>query len=87
MNGCHGSGYNNCIFASFITAIDMMFADGSMRTIRKDQEKEDFYRYIINFGCVGIITNMTMVLRQGSSHMVLKKKYDVKWDGQYQKFD
>ena len=58
VNGCHGSGVENHIFAYYITTLEMVFADGSVRTIHKDAA--DFYSYIINFDCVGELTYMNM---------------------------
>ena len=40
----------------------MMFADGSLRTFKKSENEDEFYRYLITFGSVGVITQMKMDL-------------------------
>lgn len=56
----HGSGYNEPILAAHIISIKVVFADGTIRFISKQNEPENFYYYIINMGCVSIITEMTI---------------------------
>lgn len=55
----HGSGYDEQIQPAHITSIDIVFADGSTQTLNK-KDDSDFYSYVINFGCVGIITKMSL---------------------------
>ena len=56
----HGSGYNYQILASRICEFDIVFADGTIETISKEMGK--FGNYLLNFGSIGIIVSMTMLL-------------------------
>jgi xylitol oxidase len=59
MTATHGSGYHEPIMTAHVLSIDVVFADGSTRTINKGEDP-DFFLYIINFGSVCIITSMTI---------------------------
>ena len=73
----HGSGSKQPILLAHATAVEMVFADGSVETITKDHE--DFYIYVQSFGGVGIITKMTWQLEP--SFKVFKSIYtDLSWD-------
>ena len=59
MTATHGSGYHEPIMTAHVLSIDVMFTDGTTKTINKGQDP-DFFLYIINFGSVCIITSMTV---------------------------
>lgn len=54
MTATHGSGYHEPIMTAHVLSIDVVFADGTTKTINKTDP--DFFLYIINFGSVCIIT-------------------------------
>jgi xylitol oxidase len=45
VTGTHGSGYNQPMLVSHAQSIEMVFADGSVRTINKSEDP-NFYYYI-----------------------------------------
>lgn len=58
MTATHGSGYHEPIMTAHVLAMDVMFTDGTTKTLNK--QDPDFFLYIINFGSVCIITSMTV---------------------------
>ena len=59
MTATHGSGYHEPIMTAHVTSIDVMYPDGSTKTLHKEGNP-DFFLHIISFGSVCIITSMTV---------------------------
>ncbi len=55
----HGSGYFKPLLIDYVTGITIVLADGSVQKLTRESTP-DFHLYIMNFGSVGIITNMSM---------------------------
>ena len=55
--GTHGSGTSN--ISSIVTAISIMDSEGEIVQYRKDKD-DNFYGKIINFGCLGIVIDITL---------------------------
>lgn len=58
ITGSHGSGHKNQIIAGQIKGFELITADGTKKEVGPKEVKD----YIINFGCLGVITNMTIQL-------------------------
>lgn len=57
----HGSGHNQPMMVAHVTNYDIVFADGTLKTMYKDVDP-NFYYYIHSFGGVGIISRMSLRL-------------------------
>ena len=57
----HGGSHKYSILADRVLAFDMVMADGSLKTIKKGVTP-NFSNYLMNFGAIGVITSMTMLL-------------------------
>jgi len=81
----HGSGHKYQILTSRVTEFDIVYADGTLRTLNH-KSSPDFWNHLINFGAIGVITSMTMKLEP--KFMVNKSIYqDLKWDRLFSNFD
>jgi hypothetical protein len=49
------------MLVSHVHSYDIVFADGSFKTVNKTEDP-NFYYYIMSFGGTGIITRMTMTV-------------------------
>ena len=74
----HGSGHAHQIQASMVQDFTMVFADGSIQHFTRGKTPH-FERYLLHFGAVGIITEMSIRLVQ--PFKVNKAIYrDLTWD-------
>ena len=74
----HGSGHKYQIFANNILDFDIVFADGTLKTLSRENTPH-FGNYLLNFGGLGVITSMTM--RLVPTFMVSKSIYqNLQWD-------
>ena len=79
----HGSGHKYKILTSRITEFDLVLADGSLKTLNA-LTTPNFGHYLVNFGGLGVITSMTIVLVE--KFMVNKSIYqDLQWDTLFKK--
>ena len=58
ITGSHGSGHKNSIIAGQVKGFELVTADGTIKEVKQNEVKD----YIINFGCLGVITSMTIQL-------------------------
>jgi L-gulono-1,4-lactone dehydrogenase len=58
--GTHGTGQHAPAFASQITALQLMLADGSLLEISQDSEPDIFRAAQVSLGALGIITGVTL---------------------------
>lgn len=80
----HGSGHNYQILASRVCEFEMVMADGTLEKFEKGHKS--FENLLVNFGSVGIITSMTMLLVP--KFTVMKSIYqDLKWENLFANFD
>ena len=59
----HGSGPQHKILAARVRAMDVVLADGKLVTLSK-ASTPNFESYLINFGAIGVITSMTILLER-----------------------
>ncbi|MEH1128214.1 FAD-binding protein [Micromonospora sp. CPCC 206061] len=59
--GTHGSGVGNGTLASAVVALDLVTADGELRTIGRDDEL--FPAAVVGLGALGVVTSLTLALR------------------------
>ncbi|MEJ3745733.1 FAD-binding protein [Actinomycetes bacterium KLBMP 9797] len=59
--GTHGSGVANGTLASAVTALDLVTADGAVRTLRRDDEL--FPAAVVSLGALGVVTSLTLDVR------------------------
>ncbi|WP_281906435.1 FAD-binding protein [Phytohabitans aurantiacus] len=59
--GTHGSGVANGTLASAVVALDLVTADGGLRTITRDDEL--FPAGVVSLGALGVVTSLTLALR------------------------
>jgi len=57
--GTHGSGVANRGLASAVRALDVVTADGSLVTLRRDVD-DDFAGAVVALGALGVVTSMTL---------------------------
>lgn len=58
--GTHGSGIGNGSLATAVRALEMVTADGSLRTL--DRDDADFAGAVVALGSLGVVTRMTLDL-------------------------
>ena len=61
LTGTHGSGHKYKILTSRVTEFDIVFPDGTLKTL-SSASTPNFWNYLFNFGGLGVITSMTMLL-------------------------
>ncbi|MCW6010787.1 FAD-binding protein [Micromonospora sp. CPCC 205371] len=59
--GTHGSGVGNGTLASAVVALDLVTADGDLRTISHGDEL--FPAAVVGLGALGVVTSLTLALR------------------------
>jgi len=76
----HGSGHKYQILSNIVTEFDIIFPNGSFKTLKKaDIGETEFFRMIHSFGGIGVITGMTIKL--APNFMVHKAMYtNLQWD-------
>jgi xylitol oxidase len=58
--GTHGSGIGNQGLAASVSALDLVTADGTMITLSRAEERDDFLGAVVGLGALGIVTAMTL---------------------------
>ena len=56
----HGSGKQNGILATSVSAIEVMKADGDVMVISRYDANEDFLGSVVNLGALGVVTRLTL---------------------------
>jgi xylitol oxidase len=56
--GTHGSGDGNAILATAVSAIELVGADGELRTVRRGEP--DFPGAVVALGALGVVTSLTL---------------------------
>lgn len=56
----HGSGIKNGNLSSAVTAMEMVTADGSILTLSRDKDGENFLAAVVNLGALGVVTKVTL---------------------------
>ena len=85
ITGTHGSGHLYKSHSASVLDFDMVFPDGSLKTLKKGVTPE-FYSYLHSFGGLGVITRMTIYLVP--KFMVNKAIYEnLPWDNLRANFD
>lgn len=78
ITGTHGSGHKYQTFPNNVIGLDIVFPDGTLKSLSIDSTPH-FKNYLISFGGLGVITSMTM--RLVSTFMVSKSIYqNLQWD-------
>lgn len=74
----HGSGHKYQILTTRVVAFDIVFADGTLKSLSRNTTP-NFSTYLLNFGGLGVITSMT--IRLVPTFMVSKSIYEnLQWD-------
>lgn len=58
----HGSGVGNANLAVPVLALELVLADGSVRTFSKEKDGDLFNGLVVNLGALGVITKVTLAL-------------------------
>jgi xylitol oxidase len=58
--GTHGSGDGNAILAAAVSAVELVTADGELRTLRRASDPEVFPVAAVALGALGIVTALTL---------------------------
>ena len=83
LTGTHGSGHKYKILTSRVTEFDIVLPDGTLKTL-SSASTPHFWNYLFNFGGLGVVTSMTMMLVP--KFMVHKAIYeDLQWDTLFNK--
>lgn len=56
----HGSGTNNGNLATAVSAIDIVSADGEVRSLSREKDGETFSAAVVHLGALGIVTKVTL---------------------------
>jgi alditol oxidase len=59
--GTHGSGHDNGVLATAVSAVELVGADGELRTVRRGEP--EFAGSVVALGALGIVTALTVDLR------------------------
>ncbi|WP_034256916.1 FAD-binding protein [Adhaeribacter aquaticus] len=59
----HGSGVKNGNLATSVSAVEMVLADGSIKSFSKEKDQDLFDGIVVNLGALGIITQLTLDLQ------------------------
>jgi alditol oxidase len=60
--GTHGSGVKNGNLATPVSAIEFVSANGDLVSLSREKDGNDFYGAIVNLGCLGVVTKVTLDL-------------------------
>jgi xylitol oxidase len=60
--GTHGSGIHNQNLSSSIAAIEFVSADGSLQTLSRSADGDQFLGAVVHLGCIGVVTGVTLDL-------------------------
>ncbi|MGN9775391.1 FAD-binding protein [Micromonospora sp. H33] len=58
--GTHGSGVRNGNLASAVTALELVTADGHLRTLDRDTDGDTFAGAVVSLGALGVVTRVTL---------------------------
>ncbi|MDS1271046.1 D-arabinono-1,4-lactone oxidase [Lipingzhangella sp. LS1_29] len=58
--GTHGSGDANGNLATAVSAIDLVTADGQLRTLRRDRDSDRFPGVVVGLGALGVVVRLTL---------------------------
>jgi len=58
----HGSGDTNGNLATAVSAIDLVTADGELRTVRRDADGDRFRGAVVGLGALGVVARLTLDL-------------------------
>ncbi|NJP44170.1 FAD-binding protein [Actinacidiphila epipremni] len=61
--GTHGSGDANGSLGTAVTALDLVTADGSLRTLSRAADGDTFDGAVVALGALGVVTHLTLDLR------------------------
>src|SRR5690606_2230580 len=56
--GTHGSGETHGNLATAVSAVELVLADGSLRTVQRGEE--DFNGMVVALGALGVLTRLTL---------------------------
>jgi xylitol oxidase len=60
--GTHGSGDGNGNLATAVQAMELVTADGELRTLRRDTDRDRFPGAVVGLGALGVIATLTLGL-------------------------
>jgi xylitol oxidase len=58
----HGSGLANGNLATSVAALELVTADGELRTLARDTDPDDFPGAVVGLGALGVVTRLTLDL-------------------------
>lgn len=58
--GTHGSGIGNGNLATAVRSLELVTADGQLRTLRRDVDGDTFRAAALGLGCLGLVTRVTL---------------------------
>ncbi len=58
--GTHGSGVRNGNLATAVSGLDMVMADGDIRTVRRDAADGEFDGMVVALGALGVVISLTL---------------------------
>ena len=59
----HGSGVGNGNLSTAVQALELVTADGSVRTLSKEKDGEQFLAAVVSLGALGIVTKVTLAVQ------------------------
>ena len=60
--GTHGSGDRNGNLATAVRALELVTADGALRTLHRDTGRDAFHGAVVGLGALGVVTTLTLDL-------------------------
>lgn len=67
VGGCitatHGSGMKNANLATSVSALEFVAADGTLHTLSKEKNGDQFQGAVVSLGALGVVTQMTLDLQ------------------------
>ena len=59
----HGSGIHNGNLATAVTAIEFVSADGSVHTLSREKDAQNFQGAVVGLGALGVVTSLTLAVQ------------------------
>jgi xylitol oxidase len=56
----HGSGVKNGNLATAVSALELVTANGEVRTLSRDKDRDTFLGAVVNLGALGVVTKVTL---------------------------